>query len=129
MTADEDFLFPSHMCVVVLVTDGHSQGAGHRFGWSPAVAHNDRNEELFLALTVEHPESRQRGCAVQVVLKVEVIAVAVLGRDIEVEGRTVLCRVQVHSSEEGGRLVQSHYLNREKKCEGSWLVQTVSWTL
>lgn len=57
VTIDENFLFPCQVCVIILVTDGHCQGAGHCFGWTAAVAHDNRNEEFFLALAVKRPES------------------------------------------------------------------------
>lgn len=114
VTVDEDFLLPGHVGVVVLVPDGHGQGAGHRLGWTSAVAHDDRDEELFLALAVERPQSRQRGGAVEVVLKVEIVAVAILGGHGKVERGAVLGRVVVHGSEEGRGLVQPDYLKQEE---------------
>lgn len=57
VTIDENFLLPCHMCMIILVTDGHRQGAGHCFGWTATVAHDNRNEELFLALAVKCPQS------------------------------------------------------------------------
>lgn len=55
VTIDEYFLLPRHMCMVILVTDGHRQGAGQRLGRVAAVTHYNRNEELFLALAVKRP--------------------------------------------------------------------------
>lgn len=56
VTIDENGLLPRHMCVVVLVADGHCEGAGHRFGWMAAVAHGNGDEELFLPLAVKGPQ-------------------------------------------------------------------------
>lgn len=56
VTVDENFLLPCHMCMIILITDCHCQGAGHCFGWMPTVTHNNRNEELFLTLAVKHPQ-------------------------------------------------------------------------
>lgn len=57
VTINENFLLPCHVCMIILVTDGHSQGAGHRLGWTSTVTHNNRNEKLFLALAVKCPQS------------------------------------------------------------------------
>lgn len=55
VTIDENCLLPCHMRMIILVTNGHCQGAGYRLGWTATVAHNNRNEELFLTLTVKRP--------------------------------------------------------------------------
>lgn len=119
VAVDGYLLLSRHVSVIILVTNGHSQGAGHRFGRATTVAHDDGQEELLLALAVERSEGRQSGRAVQVVLEVEVVAVAILRWDGEVKGRPVLGRVPVHGSEEGRGLVQPHYLNEEEEFEES----------
>lgn len=55
MTVDENFLLPCHMRVVILVTNGHCQGACHGFRWLPTVAHDNGDEKFFLPLTVKSP--------------------------------------------------------------------------
>lgn len=121
VTIDEDPLLPCHVPVVILIADGHRQGGGHGFGRVAAVAHNDWNEEFFLAFAVKRPQSGQCRCAIEVILEVEVVIVAILGGDGEVKGGAVLRRVPVHSSQEGRGLVQPHYLNKEGEHMGSWL--------
>ena len=79
VTIDENCLLPCHVCVIILVTNGHCQGAGNCFGWTAAVTHNNRNEEFLLALTVKHPQSCKCCSAIKVVLEIEIIAVAILG--------------------------------------------------
>lgn len=118
VAVDENLLLPSYMRVVVLVADGYRQSSGHGFGWAPAVTHDDGDEELFLPLTVERPKSRQRRRAVQVVLEVEVIAVAIFWGNGETERWTVFWRVLVHGPDEGRCLVQPHYLKIEQEYEG-----------
>ncbi len=57
VTIDENFLLPRCMCVIILVTNCHRQGAGHCSGWTATVTHDNRNEELFLALAIKCPQS------------------------------------------------------------------------
>lgn len=116
MAINENLLFPCNMSVVVLVTDCHRQCAGHRLGWMSAVTHNNRDEKLFLPLPVEGPQSRQRRCAVEVVLEVEITVVSIFRGDTEVEGWAVLRRVPVYGSQERGGLVQFYHLNKNSDC-------------
>lgn len=101
------------MWMIILIPNGHRQGAGHCLGWMATVAHDDGDQELLLSFSVKHPESRECCSAVEIVLEVEVVAVAILRGHREVEGRAVVCRVPVHSSEQHWRLVQPHDLNKE----------------
>ena len=110
MTVDHDLLLSGQVGVVVLVADGYRQHAGDRLGRHAAVAHDDGDQELLLALAVERPQGGERGRAVEVVLQVEVVAVAIVRRDGEVERRPVLRGVPVHHVDEGGGLVHLHQL-------------------
>lgn len=101
VTIDENFLIPCQVGMIVLVTDGYRQSACHCLGWTAAVAHDNRNEEFFLPFTVKHSQGCECSSAVQVVLEVEIIAVAILRGDAEVKGWAILGGVLVHSSEEG----------------------------
>lgn len=89
------------MRMVILVADGYRQGAGHSFGWTATVAHDDGNEKLFLALAVKRPQSCQCRCAIQVVLEIEIIAMAIFRGDGETERWSIFWGVLVHSPDEG----------------------------
>lgn len=97
---NKDLFVPSHMWMIILITNGHSQRAGHCLGWIATVTHDNRDKELLLPFSVKHPESCQCCCAVEIVLEVEVVAVAILCGHCEAEWRSVVCRVPVHSSEQ-----------------------------
>lgn len=117
MTVDENVFLARHVFVVVLVPNGHSQGVGPCLDWMPTVTYIDGDKELLLPLAVERPKRRQSRGAVQVVLQVEIVAVAIVGRHAEVKRRSVLGGILVYSSEEGGRLVQPYYLHMETEGE------------
>lgn len=113
MAVNKNLLLPCSVGVIILVTNCDRQCAGHSFDWTPTVAHHYWYEVFLLSLAVKCPQGHEGGCAILVVLQVEVITVTVLRRDGETKGRAVLWRVLVQHSEEGGCLVESYYLNKE----------------
>lgn len=108
---DEDGLLSANVRMVVVVADGDRQRAGHRFGGTAAVAHDHGDQEFLLTLAVERPQRRQRGRSVQVVLQVEVVAMAIVSWDGEMERCAVLQGVSIHSPEQRGCLVHVYNLN------------------
>lgn len=97
---NKNLFVPSHVWMIILVTNGHSQCAGYCLSWIATVTHDNGDQKLFLPFSVKHPESRQCCCAIEIILEVEVVAVVILHGHCEVEGRSVVCRVPVHSSEQ-----------------------------